>query len=267
MSTAIAPTPARMRRSATSSNSTAVSAVNVSPSNSSAAPVSSPSRMGNSSNKPSAFSHSDTSSTTSPFTHISMPPPSSYSHPHLPTSSSYHSSSHSSSIVTLPVSASTPNVSETAMRSRMTRTNSRLRRTGPGALVIPVPPTLVNSPHLQSPNSIFRRPHSGPRASPGIEEERWLRDTVPLGSPSGRVPPPPSTSIPIVSEQRRSRGSSVSVSPTSAVVPGAAPTSPAFSLLPSSLPHTATVFAHAPRDSCSYPPSVTTTSFRNTVRH
>ncbi|PAV23218.1 hypothetical protein PNOK_0028600 [Pyrrhoderma noxium] len=65
---------------------------------------------------------------------------------------------------------------------------------GPGHLHIvnipppPVPPALANSPHLQSPNSMFRRPQArGPRASPAAEEEAWLRDTVPM--PNSLSPP------------------------------------------------------------------------------
>lgn len=58
-----------------------------------------------------------------------------------------------------------------------------------GALDIPVPPSLQNSPLLQSPESVFRRPYPNTR-SPGEEEERWLRDTVPMsiGSANSQIP-------------------------------------------------------------------------------
>ncbi|KLO06729.1 hypothetical protein SCHPADRAFT_910106 [Schizopora paradoxa] len=69
------------------------------------------------------------------------------------------------------------------------RTKSILRaplRDGSGfsqPLQIPIPPTLQDSPLLQSPHSIFRRSYSGAH-TPDEEEERWLRDTVPINSPS-----------------------------------------------------------------------------------
>jgi len=70
---------------------------------------------------------------------------------------------------------------------RMMRNKSLLQPLGP--LDIPVPPSLQNSPLLQSPESIFRRPYPNTR-TPGEEEERWLRDTVPMstGSANSQVP-------------------------------------------------------------------------------
>lgn len=44
---------------------------------------------------------------------------------------------------------------------------------------IPVPPSLVNSPYLSSPNSVFRRKSSVLRW-PSQEENEWLRDMVPI---------------------------------------------------------------------------------------
>ncbi|KAL5490472.1 hypothetical protein ACEPAI_5305 [Sanghuangporus weigelae] len=165
------------------------------------------------------------------------------------------SSSNSSS--TTPSSSS--GASATGTRPRMTRNNSHLHRTGPGALVIPIPPTLANSPHLQSPNSIFRRPHAGPRASPDVEEERWLRDTVPIGSaapPSPLTTGPPATGSGLgytrttaaaaansaSADASQGRGRSASTSTRTISSPS---TSPAFSLLPSSLPRHG-VYAHSP---------------------
>lgn len=43
----------------------------------------------------------------------------------------------------------------------------------------PIPPTLVNSPYLSSPNSVFRRKTSVPKW-PSQEEDEWLRDMVPV---------------------------------------------------------------------------------------
>jgi hypothetical protein len=49
---------------------------------------------------------------------------------------------------------------------------------------VPVPPSLAKSPHLHSPQSIFRRAISVPRL-PSEEDEVWLRDTVPLSKETG----------------------------------------------------------------------------------
>ena len=49
---------------------------------------------------------------------------------------------------------------------------------------IPVPPSLLQSPYLNSPASIFQRAVSSPQ-HPSKEDEQWLQDTVPL-SPSVR---------------------------------------------------------------------------------
>lgn len=43
----------------------------------------------------------------------------------------------------------------------------------------PIPPSLRDSPYLNSPHSIFRSVYSPQRPS----DERWLMDTVPMGSP------------------------------------------------------------------------------------
>lgn len=52
------------------------------------------------------------------------------------------------------------------------------------ALNIPIPPTLLQSPHLNSPQSIFKRTVSAPR-HPNAEDEQWLQDTVPLSLDGG----------------------------------------------------------------------------------
>lgn len=51
-------------------------------------------------------------------------------------------------------------------------------------LNIPIPPTLLLSPHLNSPQSIFQRTVSAPR-HPNAEDEQWLQDTVPLSLDGG----------------------------------------------------------------------------------
>ncbi|KAJ6623419.1 hypothetical protein B0H10DRAFT_2009634 [Mycena sp. CBHHK59/15] len=45
-------------------------------------------------------------------------------------------------------------------------------------LKAPIPPSLLQSPHLNSPQSIFRRAVYVP-CGPSDEDERWLQDTVP----------------------------------------------------------------------------------------
>lgn len=44
---------------------------------------------------------------------------------------------------------------------------------------IPIPPSLLESPYLKSPESIFQRAATSPR-HPSKEDEQWLQDTVPL---------------------------------------------------------------------------------------
>ncbi|KAJ7349493.1 hypothetical protein DFH08DRAFT_959636 [Mycena albidolilacea] len=58
------------------------------------------------------------------------------------------------------------------------------------SLKAPIPPSLVHSPHLNSPQSIFRRATS-PRAPPHVDDE-WLQDTVPQ---RGALKPPRETKI------------------------------------------------------------------------
>ncbi|KAE9406456.1 hypothetical protein BT96DRAFT_253661 [Gymnopus androsaceus JB14] len=51
---------------------------------------------------------------------------------------------------------------------------------------IPIPPSLLQSPHLNSPWSPFQRTDSVP-STPSEEDEQWLGDTVPLSASSSRV--------------------------------------------------------------------------------
>ncbi|KAF8212454.1 hypothetical protein K438DRAFT_1806533 [Mycena galopus ATCC 62051] len=44
------------------------------------------------------------------------------------------------------------------------------------ALKAPIPPSLLQSPHLNSPQSVFRR--AMPPRAPNVDDE-WLQDTVP----------------------------------------------------------------------------------------
>lgn len=48
-------------------------------------------------------------------------------------------------------------------------------------LDIPIPPSLLQSPYLNSPQSIFQRAVSSPQ-KPSEEDEQWLQDTVPVMS-------------------------------------------------------------------------------------
>ncbi|KIY51091.1 hypothetical protein FISHEDRAFT_71384 [Fistulina hepatica ATCC 64428] len=50
---------------------------------------------------------------------------------------------------------------------------------------IPIPPSLVGSPYLESPDSIFRH-HIASHEPPRPVDEEWLQDTVPLDSPGRR---------------------------------------------------------------------------------
>jgi len=65
----------------------------------------------------------------------------------------------------------------------------------PETMTVPIPPSLLQSPHLTSPESVFQKPV--PPSTPSAEDESWLRDTIPLtlsGLPeSDRGPIEPST--------------------------------------------------------------------------
>ncbi|KAI0041560.1 hypothetical protein FA95DRAFT_1565296 [Auriscalpium vulgare] len=55
---------------------------------------------------------------------------------------------------------------------------------------VPVPPSLADSPLLNSPRSVFRRTHSTLRL-PTKRDEEWLGDTVPVHTaPPARTPLP-----------------------------------------------------------------------------
>ncbi|KAJ7684976.1 hypothetical protein DFH06DRAFT_23943 [Mycena polygramma] len=57
----------------------------------------------------------------------------------------------------------------------------------PPLKALPIPPSLLQSPHLNSPQSIFRRA-MGPSARVPRVDDEWLQDTVPQ---HGAVKPPP----------------------------------------------------------------------------
>lgn len=66
-----------------------------------------------------------------------------------------------------------------------------------GRVIIPgpIPPSLLDSPFLQSPESVFRRPYPSSRTpDEEFEEDRWLGDTVPMHSDSDHSQFPNSTS-------------------------------------------------------------------------
>ncbi|KAN0077353.1 hypothetical protein V8E55_011208 [Tylopilus felleus] len=64
---------------------------------------------------------------------------------------------------------------------RTTKRSSLLSRR-PNAT--PIPPTLVNSHYLSSPNSVFRRKITVPKW-PSYQEDEWLRDMVPADRSPG----------------------------------------------------------------------------------
>jgi hypothetical protein len=66
---------------------------------------------------------------------------------------------------------------------------------------VPIPPSLIQSPYLLSPESIFRRSASSP-CLPSKEDEEWLRDTVPLQN--GNEQQPQSPTAPTAPEGRQS---------------------------------------------------------------
>ncbi|KAG9318412.1 hypothetical protein JVU11DRAFT_503 [Chiua virens] len=51
-----------------------------------------------------------------------------------------------------------------------------------GSDAVPIPPSLVNSPYLSSPHSVFRRKPPMLRW-PSQEDDEWLRDMVPINRP------------------------------------------------------------------------------------
>ncbi|KIY51097.1 hypothetical protein FISHEDRAFT_71389 [Fistulina hepatica ATCC 64428] len=65
-------------------------------------------------------------------------------------------------------------------RRKLSRSSSRRFALHP--VHIPIPPSLVGSPYLESPDSIFRHHIASPQP-PRPADEEWLQDTVPLDSP------------------------------------------------------------------------------------
>jgi len=72
---------------------------------------------------------------------------------------------------------SNPSSTQRLVRRRSLRLPSR-------PVDIPIPPSLLQSPYLNSPESIFQRNLPSPR-QPSEEDEQWLQDTIPL-SPNVR---------------------------------------------------------------------------------
>ncbi|KAF9066882.1 hypothetical protein BDP27DRAFT_981545 [Rhodocollybia butyracea] len=66
------------------------------------------------------------------------------------------------------------------------RRTTSLRLCSPKAVNIPIPPSLRQSPYLNSPSSPFQRMSLHP-VSPNQEDEQWLQDTVPMATNSSRV--------------------------------------------------------------------------------
>lgn len=61
-------------------------------------------------------------------------------------------------------------------------------------IYIPIPPSLLESPYLNSPESIFKRAVISPR-HPSKEDEQWLQDTVPLSADAREESPQRSRSV------------------------------------------------------------------------
>ncbi|KAJ4480506.1 hypothetical protein C8J55DRAFT_65928 [Lentinula edodes] len=51
---------------------------------------------------------------------------------------------------------------------------------------VPIPPSLLQSPYLNSPMSPFQKANSTP-CTPSREDEQWLRDTIPLSTRSASL--------------------------------------------------------------------------------
>ncbi|KAL0071587.1 hypothetical protein AAF712_001444 [Marasmius tenuissimus] len=105
-----------------------------------------------------------------------------------------------------------------------------LRLPSPEAMTVPIPPSLLQSPHLTSPESVFQKAPSAP-STPSAEDETWLRDTVPL-SHSGplevETEDPGGSGIEASRTHegrspRRIRSSSLSVKLAAAVAPPSSP--------------------------------------------
>lgn len=86
------------------------------------------------------------------------------------------------------MSASHPSGSASSSRHRSSSRSVSPRRPAPmnrtkslcvAPMHIPIPPSLLRSPYLNSPQSIFQRASSQSQ-SPSKEDEQWLQDTVPI---------------------------------------------------------------------------------------
>ncbi|TFK42906.1 hypothetical protein BDQ12DRAFT_298658 [Crucibulum laeve] len=101
----------------------------------------------------------------------------------------------SSSLVTTPASEAPPGmiISTNPHHQPSTQPRQSLKRRKSLRLPsqpppIPIPPSLLQSPYLNSPQSIFKRDLSAPRM-PSQEDEQWLQDTIPMPSHGTEVEP------------------------------------------------------------------------------
>jgi len=79
-----------------------------------------------------------------------------------------------------PATSASPNhLLRSSSKQRQVRRQS-LRLTNQ-PIDMPIPPSLLQSPYLNSPKSIFKRAVTSPR-HPSKEDEQWLQDTVPLSA-------------------------------------------------------------------------------------
>lgn len=121
----------------------------------------------------------------------SYPPSSTVSLSTSKTTSTSHPTSPS------PSSALLDTQPQTKGRTRDIRQHTR-NKSLLGRVIIPgpIPPSLLDSPLLQSPESVFRRPYPPNSRTPEkeLEEDQWLGDTVPMHADSDNAQLPNSAS-------------------------------------------------------------------------
>ncbi|KAJ3883807.1 hypothetical protein F5051DRAFT_390948 [Lentinula edodes] len=82
-----------------------------------------------------------------------------------------------------PKSQSEPSFYTPAKPKRCPNRAASLRLCNAKTIDVPIPPSLLQSPYLNSPMSPFQKANSAP-CTPSREDEQWLRDTVPLSNHS-----------------------------------------------------------------------------------
>ncbi|KAJ3935439.1 MAG: hypothetical protein NXY57DRAFT_493737 [Lentinula lateritia] len=80
-------------------------------------------------------------------------------------------------------SQSEPSFCTPAKPKRSPNRAASLRLCNAKTIDVPIPPSLLQSPYLNSPMSPFQKASSAP-CTPSREDEQWLRDTIPLSNHS-----------------------------------------------------------------------------------